>query len=236
MSVIEIKSYPTAHIVVRDFLDSSSKKKLLDSLLPIRENHLQKFSQQWAKHNLLYYSSHLRRQFWEQPGKKVDTYKKASWVHDLLKRNPTLNKDCVTVLENNMWRDDLRQAYEDINKSIYSTTVPELKIRRPLDGERAIFFSEYETGDWLAWHNDIYKSTCSYTASYIFNFDDKQFLGGGDFLLSEVSKTDTPTSEKIVTYPYEDNFLIIYPSNALHKVTKVIGYRYSLTYFMDYKE
>ena len=39
MSVIEIKSYPTTHIVVRDFLDSSSKKKLLDSLLPIRENH-----------------------------------------------------------------------------------------------------------------------------------------------------------------------------------------------------
>ena len=39
MSVIEIKTYPTTHIIIRDFLDALSKKKLLDSLLPIRENH-----------------------------------------------------------------------------------------------------------------------------------------------------------------------------------------------------
>ena len=41
MSLIEIKSYPVTHIVIRDFLGSASKKKLLNSLLPIRDNHLE---------------------------------------------------------------------------------------------------------------------------------------------------------------------------------------------------
>ena len=241
MSVIEVKSYPATHIVVRNFLDSSSKKKLLNSLLPIRENHLKKLSHLPARadYRILGDDKHQQtRVFSEHLGRK-----KVSWIYDLSKRNPTLKRDCVEILENNMWRDDLRQAYEDINNGIYSsnhtsgTKKPEIKIRRLLECEpRDWFFSQYETGDWLTWHNDTYESTCSYTAGYIFQFDDRQFLGGGDFLLSEVSKTNNPPTEKIVTYPHEDNFLIIYPANALHKVTKVIGYRYSLLYLVEYQE
>ena len=42
MSVIEIKSHPITHIIVRDFLDITSRQKLIESLLPIRENYLER--------------------------------------------------------------------------------------------------------------------------------------------------------------------------------------------------
>ena len=213
MSIIEIKSHPVTHIIVRNFLDSSSKKKLLNSLLPIRENYLER---------IIYTDPDGTER---KTTEDTDMFKTGAWPFDLLAEKPELNRDCVDILESNIWRDDLRQAYEDTNDLLFRTY--------PYSNDSTILFSQYETGEWMTWHTDE-RNTCS--ATYVFTFEDRQFLGGGDFLLSEVSKTNNPPTEKIVTYPYEDNFLIIYPSNALHKVTKVIGYRYSLLYLVEYQE
>ena len=213
MSIIEIKSHPVPHIIVRNFLDSSSKKKLLNSLLPIRENYLER---------IIYTDPDGTER---KTTEDTDMFKTGAWPFDLLAEKPELNRDCVDILESNIWRDDLRQAYEDTNDLLFRTY--------PYSNDSTILFSQYETGEWMTWHTDE-RNTCS--ATYVFTFEDRQFLGGGDFLLSEVSKTNNPPTEKIVTYPHEDNFLIIYPANALHKVTKVIGYRYSLLYLVDYRE
>jgi len=211
MSVIEIKTHPVTHIIVRDFLDSSSKKKLLNSLLPIRENHLEKGDRVGL------YKSFM--------SENVDLYKRISYLHELLEENPTLNRDCIDILENNIWRDDLRQAYANTNNLLFRTY--------PCSNISSMLFSQYEAGEGMAWHND---PTSFCTASYIFQFDDRQFLDGGDFLLSGALEIDNFSPEKFVTYSQEDNFLIIFPSKAVHKITKISGYRYSLQYFVDYKE
>jgi hypothetical protein len=210
MSVIEIKTHPITHIIVRDFLDSSSKKKLLNSLLPIRENHLKRLPPR----------GDLKE---DAPGYKPNHFKKALWIQNILEEYPVLNRDCIDVLESNMWRDDLQQAYEDTNDLLFS-------IHSLFSTNSSILFSQYETGGWMTWHTDPIP-VCS--ASYIFKFDDRDCLEG-DFLLSELLKTDKkPLQENIVSYPFEDNFLIIFPSKALHRVTKVRGYRYSLQYFTE---
>ena len=213
MSVIEIKTHPITHIIVRDFLDSSSKKKLLNSLLPIRENHLKRQTTR---------PKGLKKKGEEGTGgnTSIRAYRHGVWLNDVLEENPTLNRDCIDVLESNMWRDDLQQAYEDTNDLLFS-------IHSLFSTNSSILFSQYETGGWMTWHTDPIP-VCS--ASYIFKFDDRDCLEG-DFLLSELLKTD-----EIINYPFENNFLIILPSKALHKVTKVSGYRYSLNYFMDYSE
>ena len=212
MSIIEIKSHPVTHIIVRNFLDSSSKKKLLNSLLPIRENYLKR---------IIYTDpDETERKTTED----TDMFKTGAWPFDLLAEKPELNRDCVDILESNIWRDDLRQAYEDTNDLLFRTY--------PYSNDSTILFSQYETGEWMTWHTDE-RNTCS--ATYVFTFEDRQFLGGGDFLLSDLI-SGTPPPEKIVTYPHEDNFLIVFPAKALHHITKVRGYRYSLNYSADYRE
>ena len=212
MSIIEIKSHPVTHIIVRNFLDSSSKKKLLNSLLPIRENYLKR---------IIYTDPDgIERKTTED----TDMFKTGAWPFNLFAEKPELNRDCVDILESNIWRDDLRQAYEDTNDLLFRTY--------PYSNDSTILFSQYETGEWMTWHTDE-RNTCS--ATYVFTFEDRQFLGGGDFLLSDLI-SGTPPPEKIVTYPHEDNFLIIFPAKALHHITKVRGYRYSLNYSADYRE
>ena len=212
MSIIEIKSHPVTHIIVRNFLDSSSKKKLLNSLLPIRENYLKR---------IIYTDPDGTER---KTTEDTDMFKTGAWPFDLLAEKPELNRDCVDILESNIWRDDLRQAYEDTNDLLFRTY--------PYSNDSTILFSQYETGEWMTWHTDE-RNTCS--ATYVFTFEDRQLLGGGDFLLSDLI-SGTPPSEKIVTYPHEDNFLIVFPAKALHNVTKVRGYRYSLNYSADYRE
>ena len=212
MSIIEIKSHPVTHIIVRNFLDSSSKKKLLNSLLPIRENYLKR---------IIYTDPDGTER---KTTEDTDMFKTGAWPFDLLAEKPELNRDCVDILESNIWRDDLRQAYEDTNDLLFRTY--------PYSNDSTILFSQYETGEWMTWHTDE-RNTCS--ATYVFTFEDRQFLGGGDFLLSDLI-SGTPPPEKIVTYPHEDNFLIIFPAKALHHITKVRGYRYSLNYSADYRE
>ena len=228
MSVIEIKTHPITHIIVRDFLDSSSKKKLLNSLLPIRENYLER---------LIYLEPDETEKLPNSPRRLTYGNKKTAWLYDVLEKNSTLNRDCVDILENNMWRDDLRQAYEDTNNLLARTYTVDYS---------HIMLSQMEMGGWMDWHNDSLlsdnsKPTC--TASYFFQFDNRDCLRG-DFLLSDIYDypdvytnkfTYNPMPEKIITYPHKDNFLIIYPSNALHRLTKVIGNRYSLLYFMHYR-
>jgi len=212
MSVIEIKTHPITHIIVRDFLDSSSKKKLLNSLLPIRENYLER---------IIYTDPDGTER---KTTEDTDMFKTGAWPYNLFAEKPELNRDCVDILESNIWRDDLRQAYEDTNDLLFRTY--------PYSNDSTILFSQYETGEWMTWHTDE-RNTCS--ATYVFTFEDRQFLGGGDFLLSDLI-SGTPPPEKIVTYPHEDNFLIIFPAKALHHITKVRGYRYSLNYSADYRE
>jgi len=212
MSVIEIKTHPITHIIVRDFLDSSSKKKLLNSLLPIRENYLER---------IIYTDPDGTER---KTTEDTDMFKTGAWPYNLFAEKPELNRDCVDILESNIWRDDLRQAYEDTNDLLFRTY--------PYSNDSTILFSQYETGEWMTWHTDE-RNTCS--ATYVFTFEDRQFLGGGDFLLSDLISS-TPPPEKIVTYPHEDNFLIIFPAKALHHITKVRGYRYSLNYSADYRE
>ena len=212
MSIIEIKSHPVTHIIVRNFLDSSSKKKLLNSLLPIRENYLKR---------IIYTDPDGTER---KTTEDTDMFKTGAWPFDLLAEKPELNRDCVDILESNIWRDDLRQAYEDTNDLLFRTY--------PYSNDSTILFSQYETGEWMTWHTDE-RNTCS--ATYVFTFEDRQFLGGGDFLLSDLI-SGTPPPEKIVTYPHEDNFLIVFPAKALHHITKVRGYRYSLNYSADYRE
>ena len=213
MSVIEIKSHPITHIIVKDFLDVTSRQKLIESLLPIRENYLERVI--YTDPNGVVKKS----------TEDTDMFKTGAWLFALLDEKPELSRNCVEILENNMWRDDLRQAYEDTNDLLFRTY--------PYSNTSSILFSQYETGEWMTWHNDE-KTLCS--ASYTFTFEDRQFLEGGDFLLSDLITSDNPPPEKIVTYPHEDNFLIIFAAKALHKVTKVNGYRYSLNYFVDYRE
>ena len=212
MSVIEIKTHAVTHIIVRDFLDSSSKKKLLNSLLPIRENYLER---------IIYTDPDGNER---KTTEDTDMFKTGAWPFNLFAEKPELNRDCVDILESNIWRDDLRQAYEDTNDLLFRTY--------PYSNDSTILFSQYETGEWMTWHTDE-RNTCS--ATYVFTFEDRQFLGGGDFLLSDLI-SGTPPPEKIVTYPHEDNFLIIFPAKALHHITKVRGYRYSLNYSADYRE
>ncbi len=212
MSVIEIKTHPITHIIVRNFLDSSSKKRLLNSLLPIRENYLKR---------IIYTDTNGNER---KTTEDTDMFKTGAWPFDLLAEKSELNRDCVDILESNIWRDDLRQAYEDTNDLLFRTY--------PYSNDSTILFSQYETGEWMTWHTDE-RNTCS--ATYVFTFEDRQFLGGGDFLLSDLI-SGTPPPEKIVTYPHEDNFLIIFPAKALHHITKVRGYRYSLNYSADYRE
>ncbi len=213
MSVIEIKTHPVTHIIVRDFLDAPSRHKLIESLLPIRENYLER---------VIYTDPNgVVRKSTED----TNMFKTGAWLFALLNEKPELSRDCVEILENNIWRDDLRQAYEDTNDLLFRTY--------PYSNESALLFSSYETGEWMTWHTDE-RNTC--TASYIFTFEDRQLLAGGDFLLSDLITSDDPPSEKVVTYPHEGNFLIVFPAKALHKITKVKGYRYSLNYFADYRE
>ena len=212
MSVIEIKTHPVTHIIVRNFLDSSSKKKLLNSLLPIRENYLKR---------IIYTDPDGTER---KTTEDTDMFKTGAWPFNLFAEKPELNRDCVDILESNIWRDDLRQAYEDTNDLLFRTY--------PYSNTSTILFSQYETGEWMTWHTDE-RNTCS--ATYVFTFEDRRFLGGGDFLLSDLI-SGTPPPEKIVTYPHEDNFLIIFPAKALHHITKVRGYRYSLNYSADYRE
>ena len=229
MSVIEIKNHPITHIIVRDFLDSSSRQKLVESLLPIREKYLERVT--YTDPN------GVERKSTED----TDMFKTGAWLFALLEEKTELNRDCIDVLESNMWRDDLQQAYEDTNDLLFS-------IHSLFSTNSSILFSQYETGGWLSWHTDG-SPVCS--ASYQFTFKDRQFLSGGDFLLSEVLKsdnalqekimtyqlltTDNPLQEKIVSYPFKDNFLIMFPAKALHKITPVSGYRYSLNYLVDYR-
>jgi hypothetical protein len=214
MSVIEIKSHPVTHIIVRDFLESSSKEKLLKSLLPIRENHLKRLPSPPRKKK-------SKEEEWDQ----LEMYRVGCMLHDVLKENPTLNKDCVSILESNMGRDDIRNACEDTNDLLFCT-------HAAFSNEGAMLFSQYETGGKMIWHSD-HGPVCS--ASYIFKFDDQDCLEG-DFLLSGFMKSGKkPLQENIVTYPFEDNFLIIFPAKALHRVTQVIGYRNSIQYFAGYE-
>ena len=103
MSVIEIKSHPITHIIVRDFLDVTSRQKLIESLLPIRENYLERVI--YTDPNGVVRTS----------TEDTDMFNTAAWLFALLDEKPELSRDCVEILENNIWRDDLRQAYEDTN-------------------------------------------------------------------------------------------------------------------------
>ena len=73
-------------------------------------------------------------------------------------------KRCLNILENNIWRDDLRQAYEDTNDLLFRTY--------PYSNDSTILFSQYETGEWMTWHTDE-RNTCS--ATYVFTFEDSIF-------------------------------------------------------------
>jgi hypothetical protein len=212
MSVIEIKSHPITHIIVRNFLDVTSQQKLVESLLPIRENYLERVT--YTDPNGVEKKS----------TEDTDMFKTGAWLFPLLGEKPELSRDCVEILENNIWRDDLRQAYEDTNDLLFRTY--------PYSNDSTILFSQYETGEWMTWHTDE-RNTCS--ATYVFTFEDRQLLAGGDFLLSDLI-SGIPPPEKIVTYPHEDNFLIVFPAKALHHITKTTGYRYSLNYSADYRE
>ena len=214
MSVIEIKTHPITHIIVRDFLDVTSRQKLVESLLPIRDNHLERLISPPKE-------KRLTDEDWDQ----LEIYRKAAWLHDVLEENPTLNRDCIDILDSNMRRDDIRKACEDTNDLLFCT-------HAAFSNEGAMLFSQYETGGKMIWHSD-HGPVCS--ASYIFKFDDQDCLEG-DFLLSGFMKSGKkPLQENIVTYPFEDNFLIIFPAKALHRVTQVIGYRNSIQYFAGYE-
>ena len=211
MSLIEIKSYPITHIIIRDFLDSSSKKKLLNSLLPIRDNHLVRLPSPAR-------NSKPKEDEWD----RLEKYRKGVMLHDILKDNSILNKDCIDILESNMGRDDLRKACRDTNDLLFLTH--ELSCVKG-----AMLFSQYEKDGHMVWHSD-HGPVCS--ASYIFNFDG-QNCAGGNFLLSGFS--DDNLEENAVTYPFQDNFLILFPAKAFHRVSKVSGYRNSIQYFAGYE-
>lgn len=211
MKMIEIKSYPITHIIVKDFLDSSSKKKLLKSLLPIRDNYLVRLPSPAR-------NSKPKEDEWD----RLEKHRKGIMLHDILKENPTLNKDCIAILESNMGRDDLRRACRDSNDLLFLTH--ELSCAKG-----AMLFAQYEKDGHMIWHSD-HGPVCS--ASYIFNFDG-QNCAGGSFLLSGFSGENI--EENAVTYPFQDNFLILFPAKAFHKVSKVSGYRNSIQYFAGYE-
>ena len=91
-------------------------------------------------------------------------FKTGAWPFNLFAEKPELNRDCVDILESNIWRDDLRQAYEDINNGIYSsnhtsgTKKPEIKIRRLLECEpRDWFFSQSEDPKKVVMRESIFE-------------------------------------------------------------------------------
>ena len=213
MSVIEIKNYPIIHITVRDFLDPSSKKKLLNSLLPIRENHLERIPSPPRKDK-------SKEKEWDQ----LEIYRVGCMLRDVLKENPTLNRDCIDILESNMGRDDLRRACEDTGDLLFKT-------HALYANEGAMLFAQYETGGKMRWHSDT-GPVC--TVCYIFNFDDQDCVEG-DFLLSGFLEDNNRPEENAVTYPFEDNFLILFPAKALHKVTQITGCRNTLQYYAGYE-
>ena len=212
MSIIEIKSHPITHIIVRNFLDSSSKDKLLKSLLPIRENYLEVLP------------SPLKNEQATEEWDQLEKFRVGGMLHEILKENPTLNRDCVNILESNMGRDDLRRACEDTEDLLFKT-------HALYANEGGILFAQYETGGKMRWHSDT-GPVC--TGCYLFNFDSEKCVEG-DFLLSGFMEDNKRPEENAVTYPFEDNFLILFPAKALHKVTQVIGYRNTLQYYAGYE-
>ena len=83
MSVIEIKSHPITHIIVRDFLYVTSRQKLIESLLPIRENYLER---------VIYTDPNgVVRKSTED----TDMFKTGAWLFALLDEKPELSRDCV---------------------------------------------------------------------------------------------------------------------------------------------
>ena len=213
MSIIEIKNYPITHITVRNFLDSSSKDKILKSLLPIRENYLEVLPSPPRKDK-------SKEEEWDQ----LERFRVGCMLKDVLKENPTLNRDCVNILESNMGRDDLRRACEDTRDLLFKTHAFSAN-------EGGIIFAQYETDGKMIWHSDT-GPVC--TGVYIFNFDGEKCVGG-DFLLSGFLEDNKRPEENAVTYPFEDNFLILFPAKALHKVTQIIGYRNTLQYYAGYE-
>ena len=213
MTTIKIKSYPITHIIARDFLDSTSKKKLLNSLLPIREKHLRRLPSPPRKDK-------SKEAEWD----KLEMYRKGVMLHDILKENPALNKDCVDILESNMGRDDLKKACEDTGDLLFKT-------HALYANEGAMLFSQYETGGKMMRHSD-HGPVCS--ACYIFEFDDQHCIEG-DFLLSGFLEGGKRPEERVATYPFEDNFLILFPAKALHRVSKVSGHRNSIQYYAGYE-
>ena len=213
MSLIEIKSYPITHIVIRDFLDSASKKKLLNSLLPVRDNHLEIMPSPPRKDK-------SKEKEWDQ----LEMHRVGCMLHDVLKENPTLNRDCLDILESNVGRDDIKKACQDTGDLLFKTHALH-------SNEGAMLFGQYETDGEMIWHTDT-GPVC--TMIYVFNFEGEECIQG-DFLLSGFSEDNNRPEENFVVYPFEDNFLILFPAKALHKVTQVIGYRNTLQYYAGYE-
>jgi len=213
MSTVRVHYNPIIHITVKNFLDSSSYKKLLDSLLPIRDNYLKILPSPSR-------NSKEKENEWD----RLEAHRKGVMLHDVIKDNPSLNKDCIEILETNMGRGDLKRACEDTGDLLFKTHALAAK-------KGAMLFSQYETGGKMIWHSD-HGPICS--ASYIFNFEDQDCFEG-DFLLSGLEQSSRFPEKNSVSYPYEDNFLILFPAKALHSVRKVTGWRNSIQYFAGYE-
>ena len=83
----------------------------------------------------------------------------------------------------------------------------------------------------MTWHTDT-GPVC--TMIYFFNFEGEECIQG-DFSLSGFSEDNNRPEENFVTYPFEDNFLILFPAKALHKVSQIIGRRNVLQYYAGYE-
>jgi hypothetical protein len=194
---------PCIHIVVRNFLEHSLKSKILGGLQPLLP--------------------HAKKVYQQDPDGVDRSHdedgKRGVWAYPFFKENPALDDSCLSLFEAEIWTPELRAAYRETGDMLFHSY--------DFTNSSEILLSRYEAGGLMEWHFDQW-NLCS--ASYIFSMDDTPHEGG-DFVLGEIGIENDAMKTK--TYSFEDNFLILFPSKATHRVTPTKQERYSLQYWAD---
>lgn len=123
-------------------------------------------------------------------------------------------RNVINLIENKMWSNDLRNVYNEVKDNLFHFFQSV--------NSSSILVSKYTKGSFYDWHID---NALSITGN-IWLCDSK--VTGGDF------EVKNQMGESRV-FNYKDNTLLLFPSLAFHRVTKVEkGTRYSIQYFSKF--
>lgn len=149
---------------------------------------------------------------------------KSSLVNPDIKRNynfwPYVNRDIessniiIDTIENLVWSDNMRNIYKQVKDSLF--------LFYDYTNYSQILISKYQKDSVYEWHKDLLKSI---TLNFWLSED---AVHGGNFQLIH--------NDIIKEIKYRDNTLIAFPSECMHRVTRIENHctRYSIQYFSSY--